>query len=350
MKDMKWLFCLSFAVTTIMVAGCAPSAAPPTLAPAPPPKEGEAKPAPKAAARLEKVKLMSAVRGGGSSTFYVGRDKGLYKEQGIDLEIVVMKAALGIPALISGEVDYAAHNSGVVEAASKGVDAKVLLGTASKSVWHLMVGPGINTVQDLKGKSVGIRSFGTIGHYSGRVALKHLGLDPDKDVNWVAVPDDMAAVAALKAGTIGGSPLSAPFNKVAEEQGSKELVFIGDVPSAPPSGAGLGAMTKKIKDNPDQIRKMIRGTIKSLSYFRDNPKEVKEYLMKEFELDRKTLDPFYDDMIKGTSFSGSIPDSTFQAWVDMARTTGSIKGDFDWRKAVDFSFLKEVQQELKIAP
>ncbi|MBI2849027.1 MAG: ABC transporter substrate-binding protein [Chloroflexi bacterium] len=351
MKRTWWtkIIWISMLLGALVTACTSPPAAPPAPTPGPsgqtPPPATS--PSPKPAQKLERLKLQLASKSAPFTNFYLGKEKGIYEQEGFDVEIIVIKASLTMAALLSGELDYSTQASGTMEAGLSGLPIKQIMGTRSKTLWRLIGGAGINSAADLKGKVVSVTSIGATEHYAIRESLRHLGLNPDKDVTFVAITG-ADAIAALKTGAVSGAGLISPFDFMAKDMGYKELAFTGDLLDLPQNG--MGTTDKKLKGNPDQVKKMIRATIKGMAYMKDHQDEGRAFLIKEFGLDPKLAPAVYKDLVDTLSLNGSVSDKELKATLDMSRATGRIKGEVSLEKGVDFTLLKEVQKDMKLAP
>ncbi|MBI2848616.1 MAG: ABC transporter substrate-binding protein [Chloroflexi bacterium] len=334
-------------VGTLLAACTTPSAPAPTPAGRP-----AVTPSPAAVAnKTEKVKIQVTQKSGTYGTlFWFPRAKGYYQEEGIDLELLIIKATLSVPALLAGEIDYVGQVGGPLELGLTGGPIRVLAGFQSRPVWYIFGATGVNTLEDLKGKPVGVSSLGSSAQYAVQVGLKNLGLDPNKDVTYVAIPDPTALFGALKAKTIGAAGLISPNEMLARDAGLKEFLFIGDILEIPLSG--ISTTTTHVKENPSQARKVIKGTLRGLTYSRDHPDETVQFLMKELGLDEKTARATYQGNLRSWSYDGTIPSKAIENALEQGRTLGSLKKAVtreDIDRVLDLSLLKEAQKELGLA-
>lgn len=330
-------------ISVLLTSACAaPSAAPP----APAPRQEAAAPTPTPVPKVEKVTIQVTNKIVPFINFFIGKDKGLYKEENLDAEIILMTTTTAMAALVAGNIDYV----GIVtafEAALAGAPVKLLLNTIKKPPWHIYGAPGVNTVADLKGKAVGVSGIGVIDHYVIKETLRALGVNVDKDVTFIPVRS-AERFAALKAGSIGAAGLSSPIDLQARDTGLKKLAYSGDYMDIPIDG--LGATDKKLKENPAQVKRAIRGTLKSMNYLKDKPQETRDYMIKELEIDPKIINDVYNDLLGSISLDGSIPPKGIQAMVESGKSSGAIRGEAVIEKGLDFTLLKEAQKELKLVP
>ncbi|MBI2848671.1 MAG: ABC transporter substrate-binding protein [Chloroflexi bacterium] len=333
----------------LFLGGClaVKSAAPPLPVKEEPPPATLSSPSP--TKKLEKVKIVLPSRAGVAQAHFMGKEMGIFAEEGIDLDPIDMKATLILPSLLSGDAEYASlFFAGPFEAGVMGLPTKGIMVTMKKPFWSIIGTPGINSPADLKGKKIGVASIGATAHYATREGLKQVGIDPDKDITFVAMAQ-AEMFAALKAKAIAAAALVTPFTTMAKKEGMKVIFYTGDFSELPP-GNGLGTTDKKIKENPGQVKRMIRGTLKALFFMRDKPKETIEYYMKAFDTDRDVAEDSIQEILKAASLDGGISDRGLQLGIQAAKDSGRIKGDISVEKGMNFIPLKEVQRELKLIP
>jgi len=92
--------------------------------------------------------------------FQIATEKRFYEKYDLSVKPVLMRAQAAIPALVAGDVDYDTHFGSLVRGAVSGLPLRVILSTAEKQMFSLVVQPEIKTAEDLKGKAVAISSFG----------------------------------------------------------------------------------------------------------------------------------------------------------------------------------------------
>ncbi|MBI2848899.1 MAG: ABC transporter substrate-binding protein [Chloroflexi bacterium] len=343
-----WRLLLLVGAIGFLAGGCATQPAAPSPSPAPPGPSGAASPTPAAAPKkIEKIKASMPGTGGYTLTFDFGREKGVYKEEGIDLETFDMPAALAVPALISGEAPYAGNMSNAMTAGWMGLPLKGIMGGMKTSTWYLVGGPGIKTAADLKGQKVGVFSIGAESHFVAKDGVKYIGLDPDKDVVYVAVRGWDNLIAALKTKSVSAISVKPPYNIVAVKKES------GTILADPLKGStesidsnGLATTDNLLKNNRDQVKRMIRATLKSMVLRRDRGDEFIDFAMKSMGVERDIVVEFHKQFLEIMNYDGLLNDKQLQGLVKAAQMSGAIKGEPVMEKGVDFSALKEVLKEM----
>jgi NitT/TauT family transport system substrate-binding protein len=136
----------------------------------------------------------------------------------------------------------------------------------------LIAQPEFRTLKDVKGKTLGISSFGATPDLAARLMLKEVGIDPEKEIKILALGSDAARLTALKQRVVDLIVISPPADTQMEKQGYKIMARAYELFSFP--YLGLGTNTRKIKERPDEIRRTIKATIRANRFIRDNRDEA----------------------------------------------------------------------------
>src|SRR5262245_51937499 len=170
---------------------------------------------------------------------FAAYDKGFFREEGFDVELIQMPATLASTALMTGDLDYNGAATGVISAAVQGRPMKVLIFTVSRPLMFLMSKKEIKAPRDLKGKKVAGSTPGASATLLAVQALRQLGLEPGRDVTILPMGGTASGrLAVLEAGAVDASLLSVPENIFAREKGFNELLFLGDVIEFAQAGFG----------------------------------------------------------------------------------------------------------------
>ena len=178
---------------------------------------------------LKKVRMGSSSTNVSFLALYTALNRGFFKDEGIDLEIVFMPANLASTAVLNGDIDYNGAVTGTIGAAVQGRPMKVLLFTVSKPLLFLMGQKNITDLKQLKGKKIAGSSPGGSATLLANQALKQIGLEPGKDVSVLQMSGNAASrYAVLESGVVDASLLSVPENIIAHGQNQCDAVESGD--------------------------------------------------------------------------------------------------------------------------
>ena len=297
---------------------------------------------------------LKKIRMGISSTnvsflaMFVAQHKGFFREEGIELELIYMPANLASTAVMTGDIDYSGAVTGVIGAAVRDQPMKVLIFTVARPLLFLMSKKDIKEVKQLKGKKIAGSSPGGSATILANQALKHFGLEPGKDVAVLPMAGAASArFAVLESGTVGASLLSCPENIIAQEKGYNELAFLGDAIDYPQNG--FGTSEKRIRENPEEVYKMVRATLRGLKFIWDknNREQVIDVIMKQFKLqNRKMANEMLRHVMRVLTRDASVPPESIQNIIDLARENAKVTRPVSIAQVVDYSFVEKARKEL----
>jgi NitT/TauT family transport system substrate-binding protein len=158
--------------------------------------------------------------------FATAKEQGYYRQEGLDVNFILMTAPLASRALIGGNVEFATVGGSALTGILAGAPMRLLFSSFNRAVFWLYGKPDIRDVKELKGKRIGISAVGSGPDSMLRDLLKAHGLDGAKDVLILATGVDSNRYAALATGAVDAVLLSTPYNFVAEEAGFRELARI----------------------------------------------------------------------------------------------------------------------------
>jgi NitT/TauT family transport system substrate-binding protein len=282
---------------------------------------------------------------------FAAHDKGFFRDEGLDVELIHMPATLASTALMTGDLDYNGAATGVISAAVQGRPMKVLLFTVSRPLMFLVSRKDIREPRDLKGKKVAGSTPGASATLLAVQALRHFGLEPGRDVTILPMGGTAAGrLAVLESGAVDASLLSVPENIFARDKGFNELLFLGDVVEF--AQAGFGATEKRIKENPDEVYRMVRAELRALQYLLDKSRhgEIVDLVQKRWKLgDRKMAEEIFNDVSRVLAKDGTISNESVQLLVDLARESAKVARPIKVAEVVDYSFLEKARRELGFA-
>lgn len=269
---------------------------------------------------------------------------GLFQQNGLRAEVVLMQSRLANTALVSGDVDYVA---GVGPNSVSGT----LRGMASRAVWFastqlgfvLLVKPEYRQVSDLRGKKIGLPSLGGTTDVALTIALQELG-EKRKDFTYLALGGDL--FAALASGAVDAAVLSPPWIFHAEKKGFRKLVQIGNYVQMPLGG--LTTMQSTMRNRPDEAKRVIRSLQQAQKSMIESPEKSVDLISQSLKVDRAIAEETFKLYRETTGANTGVPTRA-----GMARIVEAIQmlGQFTDRKIAfeeiaDDGIAKEVAREL----
>ena len=273
---------------------------------------------------LEKVIMGYTGIGVGAEIHHLAKDSGLFKKNGLDVEIIYIPAgSTAIQAMISGEVSVAWGNeaAGVVSAHAAGYPLKMIAVLVNKFVYSFVTSPNINKPQDLKGKSVAVSRFGSGSDFITRMALQSWGLEPMRDVTVLQIGNSPARLGALMTGKVHGSILNLSQQTRARRAGLRILADLSQIDVEYPQGV-LYTTPAFIEKRPDVLSKYMRAYVDGVRLFKTNRQAALQIVEKYTGLiDKEEAAEYYDTFTK--NFLQDFPTPSMPALRTLLEDLGS---------------------------
>src|SRR6188474_3746127 len=291
--------------------------------------------------RAERIAIATPSRGLFEFPVVVSMRKGFYKSEGLDVDKVQMQPALGVKALMSGDIDYLLAWGSALRAAVTGVPIKAVVGFAGRPLHVLISRPEIKTPKDLKGKIIGVDSVAGTVDYLSRVAVRHFGFEPEKDVKIIVTGESPTRLAALHAGSIDATAIDVAFAVKAEDEGFRRLVYLGDLIELPLSG--IAVTDQKLQTHREQVRKVVRATMRGTRYFKQNRNDTVQMLADYLRITPAQAAKAYDTSVNSFSNDGMISDKGVQLDVQLTKERLKLTKEIPLSQLVDWSLVKEIR-------
>ena len=203
--------------------------------------------------------------------FWVALDAGEFKKAGLEVDpVMISGGSKSMQALLSGGLDFAHVSGGVsVQANLSGADVTILATAANSMSAGVIAAKDVKSFQDLRGKKIGIASFGGNNDIGLRFAFKKNGINPDKEVTFLQIGGERNRLTALERGAIAATIMSPPGLFVAEAQGYSRL---GDLNSMGMRYPELSIVARKrdLKERRDLVRRYLRAYLDSVRLMKGN--------------------------------------------------------------------------------
>ena len=276
----------------------------------------------------------------------IADERGLFRAEGIAVEWVPLAPELGATAILAGEVGYTTTPSTVASAASQGAPLRIFLFSARK-LQHQIVGrPELRSMADLAGKRIGVFRLGDLTAFEVRWALDHFGV-PDATV--LSLGRETDRLAGVLSGAADATVLPVPADIVAERQGLRVLLAVGDVLEVPL--AGLGTSQDRLSDSPEEIAGLVRGAIRGAQYLRDpaHTDDVVDLIANWVGIPAEEARVALDRVRDTYAPNGLPTEAQLQAFLTMMRATGGASADVTADQISDFRITRQVAADLGVS-
>lgn len=299
-----------------------------------------------AAEALDKVRMSISAVDVSFLTGGLALKRGMFRDEGLDVEVIRMNANVSITALSTGDIDYTMVFSSVVRGALRGLPMKVVASFMDSSTHLLIARPEYKTIRDLKGKTLAVSNYGATSDVAARMMMKQGGVDPEKELKIIQLGGERGRYAALKEGIVDVAVLSPPTDTDAVRSGFRVLSRFYEHFKLP--FTGLGANLKKLKEKPDEVKRMVKAMLRANRFVRSNREGTIQTLMDWVKVDRESAAATYDSTWKIFSEDGGISESGLKLVVDQGREAMKIERPVANSEVADFNLIREVQKELGI--
>jgi NitT/TauT family transport system substrate-binding protein len=273
----------------------------------------------------------------------VAQFEGYFKDEGLDVELVQINANVSIAALAGGNIDYNLILQSVVTANLRGLPLKVVGILIERPTHVFVVQPSIQKFADLKGKKVAISSFGSLTDILVRLTAAHFNLDPKSDVQIVAAGGSSGRIAQLQSGLVQAALVTPPANVAAEALGFKALLSVGNLFPFPVNGVGI--REEKLKNDRDEVKKVLRALFRANQYILDNAKGSVKILSAWGRSKADAAEEAYNATAKNYSRNLVVSRATLEKVLESTRWNVETKKNVAVEDVFDFTIIREILKE-----
>lgn len=281
-----------------------------------------------------------------ATAFAVARDRGYYRQEGLDAQLIVMPSALGTQALLGGNVKFSTAGGAGLLPILRGAPIRFMFTTFSRPMFWLYSRSDIRSVENLKGKKVGVSSLGSGPDSLLREILKKHGLDGGRDVAIMPVGSGTARFFALQAGTVDAAMLSIPANLMAQDAGLRELVSFIDQEWIELQGT-INVTDQLLASDPTLVEKFIRATLKGFIHFRDLRSQTIGILIRFLRVKEDAAAKIYELMRPSLTQDGIVSEEIQRKSLEHVIDRVGLKEPPRLDKIFDYSVAVKVRNELR---
>jgi ABC-type nitrate/sulfonate/bicarbonate transport system substrate-binding protein len=306
-----------------------------------------------AAEALKKVRIASKAPGESLVPYVIPQRLGFYREEGLDVDVIVTRGTVTTQVVVSGAVDYS--NGGSIPAILGGARLKILQISTDKPSQYLVVSPKITNIKQLNGKTIAISDTSGNSTLLFRELLSKNGVAVET-VQMRALGEPSVRLGALLGGAVDATMISVGMARQAQAKGFRILAYSGDYVSA--LSANLEASDDKIQSLPDEVYRVVKATLKGQLYFHRNPNETAKFIMEVLRIndfnEAKEIWRERDKQVSEVAKTGQASEDVMMVNIervrDQMRAVGAVtrvKGAVSLDQVYDFSFVKKAYDEIR---
>ena len=270
---------------------------------------------------------------------YYGQEKGFFAQEGLDLQVLVVRGIVGVSSLMSGEIDVTCHAGSGFSAALRGVPVKIISVTRDRPIHELIVAPAANSSAELKGKSIAVGSLDGTAAIMTRRILQDKGLDAQKDVGLLSM-DTPARLQSLFSGRVAGAMMTPPAIYLAEEKGYK--VFGRGRDYMRYLQTGVVSTDIQIKQKREKLVRFLRAWNRGLKAYQDGPEIMIPYIQKRLGIkDAQLARRMYEDDAPFVLEGGRLSGDAAKEIIEIGREALRVKEPIAPERIFDFSLAQE---------
>jgi len=273
----------------------------------------------------------------------VAQAKGFFAAEGLEVELIQMATNVTVVALTTKDIDYSTASGAVLRSAVRGLPVKVVMYFNGKPLHVLVTRREIGGIAELKGKIVGFAGYGDTTEFMLRAIFQKDNMTLEKDVKALAISGSGARLTALLTAKVDAAILPPPYNIEAEAKGYRRLIAAADVFDSATSG--LGVHVDKLKDNPGQVRRMMRALLRTQAFMKENKTDSVRIIADWLKLEPAAAASSYDLYVRGLTPDGLVSDKTLHFDVDRARESLKMSEAVPLDRVVDFTLLRQTLKE-----
>jgi NitT/TauT family transport system substrate-binding protein len=278
--------------------------------------------------------------------FTAAKEKGYYREEGLDVEFVWMSAPVAVQALIGGNVEFSTVSGSAIPAMLAGAPLKIIFSSYQRPMFWLFSKPEINHVRQLKGKRVGVSGVGSGPATLLVETLKNHGLEAGRDVPILALGRMPDIAAGLFTGTVDAAMLAPPFNITANESGFRELISFLKEDFVELQGS-IVVRDELLKTSPTLVEKFSRATLKGLMYAQEQRSGTIPILVNYLKISKTQAEKYYDSVREVMTRDGTVSEEHLQKFYQLALDRFKPKEPSPLNQMFDYSLVKKLNTQLQ---
>src|SRR5437899_1174060 len=300
-----------------------------------------------AQAPLQKVTISYSSSGITSVEFFIAKEKQFFREEGLEPLLVQMSANAAIAAGITGDLVGLSSIGSAIRAIQRGAPLRAVSVSLRRPLFWLVARPEYKSVKDLKGKALGIVTFGGSQHTAARKLITLGGLDPDKEITAIQAGEESRQLQALVSNAIQVSAISPPWFLIGRNK-FKMNILDSAIDKFASIQNGVAVNVQTLQERPDLVKKLLRAKAKAAGYLEQNEREVSEMLAKMWNTDVATALESYRWSKPAFTVTGIPTDEEIKEYLALDAQILKLPQPLAPSSVFDFTLQREVNRELGI--
>jgi NitT/TauT family transport system substrate-binding protein len=278
--------------------------------------------------------------------FFAANDRGFYREEDLDVDLIQMTGTLANLALMTGEVPFTSVPAAAMSANLRGANLRVLFSSYERPLFWLMTRTPVRDIKELKGKKMGVPGFNSAGYFLLREYLSKHGMEPGKDYTLLQAGDSAPRLLALQNNFVDATILPLPWNIMAQEAGMHEAGSMAKSDLIAPSGA-IVVREELLRNNPLLVEQFTRATLKGLRFALERRAATIAIITRSIKIKDDLATKGYDDARPALTKDGTFSEDSQKKAVEAVLRIAGAKESAPVDRFFNFAVTKKVAAELQ---
>ena len=263
-------------------------------------------------AQVQKIRIAYSSRSNTVTPLYVAADKGFFREEGLEVELIQVSPRLGAMAVMNGDVAFTTSFTSTFRAILQGMPLKLVMVALKKGIYYLVTRPEIKNIQELKGKKLGVATIRGTDSIVAEELLRSKGFNPAL-LQQLVIGDTSLRAQALMTGVVQVVSLSPPHDLLLKNMGYS---ILAGPPEVGLPASGLFTSNRLLKENPQGVNRTLRAVVKANRFIADNRQETIAIMLKWLAQTQEVASQSYDVELKALTKDGQMTDAELENLID----------------------------------
>ena len=293
----------------------------------------------------ERARISYSSGGMTSIDLFIARDRKYFQQQNLIAELIRVPANLAITAGISGEIDVLGSIGSAIRSIQRGAPLRVVSVTLRRPLFFLVARPEFKSMKDLKGKNLGIVTFGGSQHTTAKRMFALHGVNADKELTAIQVGEEAVQLQALTTNAIQVAAVSPPYAQIAREKFNMNILETStDKFASIQNGAAVNLKT--LRERADFLKRFLRARAQANKYFLEREKEASELLASIWNSDYKIANDSYRASKAAFTGTGIPTDEEIREYLALDAQILGLSQPVPPSTVFDFTLQREINKEL----
>lgn len=263
-------------------------------------------------AQTQKIRIAYSSRSNTVTPLYVAADKGFFREEGLEVELIQVSPRLGAMAVMNGDVSFTTSFTSTFRGILQGVPLKLVMVALKKGIYYLVTRPEIKDAQELKGKKLGIATVRGTDSIVAEELLRSKGFNPAL-LQQIVIGDTSLRAQALVAGVVQVVSLSPPHDLLLKNMGYN---ILAGPPEVGLPASGLFTSNRLLKENPQAVNRTLRAVVKANRFIAEQRQETVAVMLKWLPQTQEVARRSYDVELRALARDGQMSDAELESLID----------------------------------